>query len=55
MIDIKSYDNDFEKVGVQKNYNQQNRKKVIGTLCALNFMANSAYGSVAPFFPDEAV
>lgn len=34
--------------------NNKNRCAVITCLCLVNFTANSAYSSIAPFFPDEA-
>jgi len=33
----------------------EDSSKVISTLCLINLIANSAYSSIAPFFPNEAL
>ena len=35
--------------------NIDNRCGVVAVLCIVNFVANSAYSSIAPFYPYEAV
>lgn len=43
-------DDKFAKENADKN-----RFKIITILCLVNFTANSAYSSIAPFYPKEAI
>mmetsp|Transcript_12793 Transcript_12793/g.21637 ORF Transcript_12793/g.21637 Transcript_12793/m.21637 type:complete len:269 (+) Transcript_12793:397-1203(+) len=52
-------DMNLSSPGSKKNYLdasvEKSRKRIIFTLCITNFIANSAYSSIAPFFPAEAL
>lgn len=39
----------------QDTPNAANRSKIIAILCFINYIANSAYSSIAPFYPEEAI
>lgn len=40
---------------IKEESSKRNRCQVIAVLCIVNLVANSAYSSIAPFYPYEAV
>lgn len=55
IMEIPAIGRDDKKRGSAPRSDKTNRRIVITVLCMVNLIANSAYSSIAPFFPAEAV